>query len=360
MAREERDVLGALGERGQPQRHDVEAVVEVLAEAAGLLLLREVAVRGGDDAHVEREWSAWRRSGAPRASRSRAGASPAGRAACRRSRRGRACPCRRSTKRPRWSAMAPVNEPFVWPKSSLSSSVSGMAPQLMATKGWFARGLARWMARASSSLPVPLSPWIRTLASLAATRCALASRSSMSEERVTMSSRQAWPAPAAGAAAAVQRERALDLREQLVGVVGLGEVAEHAALHGGHGVGNRPVGGEDDDRQARVATPGSPGRAPCRPCPLMRRSVSTTSGREAAMAASALRPVVDGVHGVAVGLQADREEPEEIRVVVDQQQGGAALRRHGGRGSPSGGGGRDRQHSGGLQGSSRGWSAPRA
>ena len=62
-------------------------------------------------------------------------------------------PLSAATKRPRWSAMAPVNEPLVWPKSSLSSSVSGIAPQLIATNGWLARGLARWIARASSSLP---------------------------------------------------------------------------------------------------------------------------------------------------------------------------------------------------------------
>ena len=33
------------------------------------------------------------------------------------------------------AACAPVNEPFSWPKSSLSSSSGGMAAQLMATKG---------------------------------------------------------------------------------------------------------------------------------------------------------------------------------------------------------------------------------
>jgi len=37
---------------------------------------------------------------------------------------------------------APVKAPFRWPKSSLSSSVSGMAPQLTATKGAAARRLS--------------------------------------------------------------------------------------------------------------------------------------------------------------------------------------------------------------------------
>ena len=35
---------------------------------------------------------------------------------------------------------APVNAPFSWPNSSLSSSVSGMAAQLTATNGWSRRG----------------------------------------------------------------------------------------------------------------------------------------------------------------------------------------------------------------------------
>ncbi len=46
-------------------------------------------------------------------------------------------------KRPLRSAIAPVNEPFLWPKSSDSSSPSGIAPQFTATNGASARGLAR-------------------------------------------------------------------------------------------------------------------------------------------------------------------------------------------------------------------------
>ena len=76
---------------------------------------------------------------------------------------------------PFFCAIAPVNAPFSWPNSSLSSSVSASAAQLMATNGPPARRLLRWMARAISSLPVPLSPRIRTLeldgATLAICRC---------------------------------------------------------------------------------------------------------------------------------------------------------------------------------------------
>src|SRR5215467_13005468 len=54
--------------------------------------------------------------------------------------------------------------------------VSGIAAQLTATKGCEARGELRWMKRASTSLPVPDSPTMSTVHSVAATRCASSSR----------------------------------------------------------------------------------------------------------------------------------------------------------------------------------------
>ncbi len=74
-----------------------------------------------------------------------------------------------SSKRPRRAAMAPVKAPFSWPNSSLSSSSAGMAPQLMGTKGPALRVDSSWMALATTSLPVPDSPRISTLASVSAT-----------------------------------------------------------------------------------------------------------------------------------------------------------------------------------------------
>ena len=73
------------------------------------------------------------------------------------------------SKRPLRMVMAPVKEPFSWPKSSVSRSVSGSAAQLTLISGWGLRGLARWMASATSSLPVPDSPVTSTVASDAAT-----------------------------------------------------------------------------------------------------------------------------------------------------------------------------------------------
>ena len=65
---------------------------------------------------------------------------------------------------------APVNAPFLWPKSSDSSSSLEMAAQLIATNGLSRRGLASWIALANISLPVPLSPRISTETSRRAAR----------------------------------------------------------------------------------------------------------------------------------------------------------------------------------------------
>ena len=55
-----------------------------------------------------------------------------------------------------------------------------MALQLTVTNGLLRRGLASWIARASSSLPVPLSPVSSTRASVPATMLACANLSSIS------------------------------------------------------------------------------------------------------------------------------------------------------------------------------------
>ena len=49
-------------------------------------------------------------------------------------------------------------------------SSSGMAAQLTCTSAPFLRGDWRWMARATSSLPVPLSPVMSTVAGVGAAR----------------------------------------------------------------------------------------------------------------------------------------------------------------------------------------------
>ena len=65
---------------------------------------------------------------------------------------------------------APVKEPFSCPKSSPSTSDWGIAPQSTGTNGPDARGLMRWIARATTSFPEPVSPVISTVKSVGATR----------------------------------------------------------------------------------------------------------------------------------------------------------------------------------------------
>ena len=75
-----------------------------------------------------------------------------------------------SSKCPFLSPIAPVNEPFTWPKNSLEAISLGMAPQSTAINGLFRRSLFRWIDLATTSLPVPLSPIISTDISVGATK----------------------------------------------------------------------------------------------------------------------------------------------------------------------------------------------
>ena len=61
-----------------------------------------------------------------------------------------------------------------------------MAAQLTGTKGWPVRRLLAWMARAMSSLPVPLSPVMSTVASVGAMRTTRANSSRRMVERPMM------------------------------------------------------------------------------------------------------------------------------------------------------------------------------
>ncbi|EKD68477.1 MAG: hypothetical protein ACD_47C00603G0001 [uncultured bacterium] len=72
-------------------------------------------------------------------------------------------PLSASSNFPILSAVAPVKAPFLWPNSSDSRSVSGIAAQFIFTNGFFALSLLSCMSRATSSLPVPDSPVINTV-----------------------------------------------------------------------------------------------------------------------------------------------------------------------------------------------------
>jgi hypothetical protein len=71
--------------------------------------------------------------------------------------------------RPGLFATAPVKAPRTCPNSSDSSRFSGIAPQFTAMNGLSLRSERSWIARATSSLPVPLSPLTSTLVRVVAT-----------------------------------------------------------------------------------------------------------------------------------------------------------------------------------------------
>ncbi len=61
------------------------------------------------------------------------------------------------------SLLAPLKAPFAYPKSSLSNKASGIAAQFMAINGLVHRFPSAWIDFAINSLPVPLSPVIKTV-----------------------------------------------------------------------------------------------------------------------------------------------------------------------------------------------------
>ena len=75
-----------------------------------------------------------------------------------------------SSSRPLRSTVAPVNAPRWWPKSSPSIRPGLSAARQTGKNARRLRVLWRWIARATSSLPVPLSPVMSTGTSLGATR----------------------------------------------------------------------------------------------------------------------------------------------------------------------------------------------
>ena len=148
-----------------------EAEVEILAEAAALDLALEVAVGGGDDAHVDVDA---RRSpptrSQPRAPRARAGAWPAASSGSSPISSRKSVPPSASSKQPGAARSAPVKAPSRGRRARSRAASRGSRAQLMRTKGPAARALARWISAATTSLPVPVSPVMSTVTSLRAAR----------------------------------------------------------------------------------------------------------------------------------------------------------------------------------------------
>jgi len=178
MASEQRDVLAALAERRHADAEHVEPEEEVSAEPILRHHPLHVPIRGGDHAGVEAQEAA-RADGLELAALEHA---------------------QQLHLRARGEILDLVEEqrPAVGgleeaaavadgagegaanvPKSSLSKRLSGTSAQLTATNGPRARGPASWMARATSSLPVPVSPSISTVAVDAAARRIVARKDRM-------------------------------------------------------------------------------------------------------------------------------------------------------------------------------------
>ncbi|PYR94575.1 MAG: hypothetical protein DMF84_05325 [Acidobacteria bacterium] len=76
-----------------------------------------------------------------------------------------------------------MNAPRTWPNSSLSNSVSTTAEQLTVTKRRSRRGPVLWRARATSSLPVPVSPLMSAVRTCGARRRIMPKSSCMTGPR---------------------------------------------------------------------------------------------------------------------------------------------------------------------------------
>ena len=180
-----------------------------------------------------------------------------------------------SSKQPARRSTAPVKAPFSWPKISLSISVSGMAAQLTATKGRALRGLRSCSVRATSSLPVPLSPVIEHRH--VGRRDLLDQAEDLAHRRRAAHQRAQHAALAQPPPRHFQLDCGLALPRgvgqdgaQARGVHRLLQKVVRAQLHGVHGQLNGPHGGEHHHGQVGVQprcpprTAWSAGR--CRPC----------------------------------------------------------------------------------------------
>ena len=161
-----------------------------------------------------------------------------------------------SSKTPMRRSWAPVNAPFSWPKISLSSSVSGIAAQLMATNGNVARGLSSWIVCATSSLPVP---------GLARDQHRRLRRRRLLDDAIDAADPRAVPDDPAEAALLAQLaaqqshlaqrflplDRLLQQDPQPLRIDRLAQVVVRAVLDGLHRALDGALGGEQDEREVR-------------------------------------------------------------------------------------------------------------
>ena len=133
-----------------------------------------------------------------------------------------------------------------------------MADVLTATNGRLARALRAWMARATSSLPTPVSPVTSTGALDRATKSiAVCSAAHRRARRRRAPCRRRWPAPAATRTLSLGCRRASSAPATILRSSstshGLTSVPERAALDGVDRLVDAAGRGDDDDGQRRVA-----------------------------------------------------------------------------------------------------------
>ena len=123
-----------------------------------------------------------------------------GRMRCRRSRRGTACRGRPSRSGPGRRCLAPVKAPRSWPNSSLSTK-SRRQRRAVEVDERAAPRASLWTCseRASTPLPVPVSPWMRTGRRLSTMRTACCSSRRMASlvprngDSAASAREPAWP-----------------------------------------------------------------------------------------------------------------------------------------------------------------------
>ena len=162
---EQRDVLRPLAQRRQRDRDDVEPVVQVLPEPAVRDELPQVAVGRGDDAHVDLDRLRVRPSALELALLQHA--QQLGlelERDARRSRRGRSSRRRPARSGPSCSPIgAGEGALLVAEELALDQRLGERRAVDRARAACRARRCGAWMARATSSLPVPVSPVISTV-----------------------------------------------------------------------------------------------------------------------------------------------------------------------------------------------------
>src|SRR5215831_11732356 len=157
MRDQRRYVFRSLAQRRYMDRKNIQSIVQITAEPPGANVLCQVTIRRRDEAHVDLQRV--------------------------RSSQTLKLPLLQDAQQQNLHFLGQfadlVQEQcsavrlFEAPFAALDCSVKSAA-QFTLMKGPRARGDRRWMARASSSLPVPVSPVIKTVASVAAT-CSIVS-----------------------------------------------------------------------------------------------------------------------------------------------------------------------------------------